>query len=83
MEPILNSHFLNFKKDFEIVTDGDSHREARAFERFVNYILFSLDYSDVFIADAELLDFVSVGGADDIFIDGIGIAINDRLVRSK
>ncbi len=48
----------------------------------MNYVLFSIDYPDVFTADAELLDFVSVGGADDTFIDGIGITINDRLVRS-
>lgn len=48
----------------------------------MNYVLFSLDYPDVFTADTELLEFVSVGGADDTFIDGIGITINDRLIRS-
>jgi len=34
-----------------------------------------------FSADAELLDLVSVGGSDDTFIDGIGIVLNDQLVR--
>ncbi len=82
MEPILKSHFVKFKKDFEIDTRDDPQEEAKAFERFVNYVLFSLDYPDAFTADTELLDFVSVGGSDDIFIDGIGIAINDRLIRS-
>lgn len=82
MEPILKSHFLKFKKDFEIETREDPQREARAFEQFVNYVLFSLDDPDVFIADTELLEFVSVGGGDDTFIDGIGITVNDRLVRS-
>lgn len=48
----------------------------------MNYVLFSLDYPDIFTANAGLLDFVSVGGGDDIFIDGIGIKINDRLVES-
>jgi cold shock CspA family protein len=82
MEPILKSHFIKFKKDFEVETRDDPQQEARAFERFVNYVLFSLDDPDVFIADTELLDFVSVGGADDTFIDGIGVTINDRLIRS-
>jgi cold shock CspA family protein len=82
MEPILKSHFVKFKKDFEIETREEPQEEAKAFERFVNYVLFSLDYPDVFTADAELLDFVSVGGPDDTFIDGIGVTINDRLIRS-
>src|SRR5437016_1620571 len=82
MEPILKSQFVKFKSDFEIETDDDVQKEASAFERFVNYVLFSLDYPDVFTADAELLEFVSVGGSDDTFIDGIGITINDRLIRS-
>jgi cold shock CspA family protein len=82
MEPILRSHFIKFKKDFEIETRDDPQEDARAFERFVNYVLLSLDHPDVFIADTELLDFVSVGGPDDTFIDGIGVTINDRLIRS-
>lgn len=82
MEPILKSHFIKFKKDFEIDTHEDSQKEASAFERFVNYVLFSMDDPDVFIADAELLDFVSVGGADDTFIDGIGVIVNERLIRN-
>ncbi len=82
MEPILKSHFIKFKKSFEIDTGGAPEKEAKAFERFVNYVLFSLDYPDVFTADTELLDLVSVGGADDTFLDGIGIKMNDTLVRS-
>jgi cold shock CspA family protein len=82
MEPILKSHFAKFKRDFEIETGDEPQKEASAFERFVNYTLFSLDYPDVFTADTDLLECVSVGGADDTFIDGIGITINDRLIRS-
>jgi hypothetical protein len=82
MEPILQSHFVKFKSDFEINTGEDARKEASAFERFVNYVLLSIDYPGAFAADTELLDVVSVGGADDTFIDGIGIAVNDRLVRS-
>src|ERR1700687_204356 len=82
MEPILKSHFLKFKKDFEIDTKEDAQENAKAFERFVNYVLFSLDDPDVFTSDAELLETVSVGGADDTFIDRIGVTVNDRLVSS-
>lgn len=82
MELILKSHFNKFKKSLEIETGDDPKKESRAFEQFVNYVLFSLDYPDMFTANAELLDFVSVGGGDDIFIDGIGIKINERLVQS-
>jgi len=81
MEPILKSHFNNFKKSFEIETGGISEKEAMAFEKFVNYVIFSLDYPNIFTADSELLDFVSVGGSNDTGIDGIGIRVNDSLVR--
>jgi len=82
MEPILKRHFNNFKNSFEINTDSLPEKEAIAFEKFVNYVLFSLDYPDMFTADTELLDFVCVGGGNDTGIDGLGIKINDRLVRS-
>lgn len=82
MEPILKSHFVKFKTEFGINTADDPNKEAAAFERFVNYTLLSVDYPDAFTADTELLEAVSVGGSDDTFLDGIGIAINDRLVRS-
>jgi len=82
MEPILKSHFVKFKAEFEISTGDDPKKDASAFERFVNYTLLSVDYPDAFSVDTELLESVSVGGADDTFLDGIGIAINDRLVRS-
>lgn len=87
MEPVLKGHFNGFKKAYEIDTSALSEQEAtakdaKAFEKFVNYVLFSLDYPGIFTADTELLDFVSVGGGNDTGIDGIGIKINDRLVRS-
>src|SRR5690606_34247966 len=41
-----------------------------------------LDYPDIFSANTELLDFVSVGGGYDTGIDGIGIKINGRLVSN-
>lgn len=82
MEPILKSHFNNFKKTFEIETNAQPDKESKAFEKFVNYVLFSLDYPEIFTGDSELLDFVCVGGGNDTGIDGIGIRVNDRLVRN-
>lgn len=80
MEPILKGHFTNFKNQFEIVATS-TDQESKAFEKFVNYVLFSLDYPDIFTADVELLDVVSVGGGNDTGIDGLGIKVNDRIVR--
>ena len=87
MEPILKGHFNTFKKSFEIdiVANSDQKiqiKEASAFEKFVNYTIFSLDDPNIFTADAELLDFVSVGGGNDTGIDGIGIRVNNRLVKN-
>lgn len=94
MEPLLKHQFDMFKSSFEIDTatslsivsgnaQEESRRESAAFEKFVNYIMFSIDDPDIFTADEELLDLVSIGGANDTGIDGIGIKVNDRLVRSR
>jgi hypothetical protein len=49
---------------------------------FPTGLLFSQDSPDIFTANTELLDFTCVGGGNDTGIDGIGIKINDRLVRN-
>ncbi|MEG5019266.1 MULTISPECIES: AIPR family protein [unclassified Microcoleus] len=83
MDIILQSFFNDFKNNFELNTvESDPATNGAAFEKFVNYVLFSLDYPDIFTADAELLDFVCVGAGYDTGIDGIGIKVNDRLVKS-
>lgn len=87
MEPILKSHFNKFKSSFEINTETDNieqqrKNESEAFEKFVNYTIFSMDYPEIFTGDTDLLDFICVGGGNDTGIDGIGIKINERLVRS-
>ena len=85
MEPVLNSFFNKFKQTFEVDTAADSpveqkRKEATAFENFVNYVLFSLDYPDAFTANLELFDFVCIGEYA-LGIDGVAIKVNDRLVR--
>lgn len=87
LDPVLNHHFQSFKTAFEIapkcVKDKfDNRQESSAFEMFVNYVLFSLDYPDIFTANLDLLEFVGVGGGSDTGLDGIGIKINERIVRN-
>ena len=85
MDPVLNSYFNRFKQSHDIIVAGESpaiHKksEADAFERFVNYTLFSLDDPGAFTGDLDLLDFVCVG-EHTFGIDGIGIKVNDKIVR--
>lgn len=93
MDPILNSYFGRFKTTFEIGTsssqieaakqsESQKRQDADAFEQFVNYIMFSLDDPDVFTSDPDLLEMVSIGGALDTGIDGLGIRLNGHLVGS-
>lgn len=79
VEPIINARFKQFriKNELENVIDGI------AFEKFVNYTIFTLHQPDAFNVDSELLEFVSVGGSSDMGIDGIAIKVNDILVKSK
>jgi len=85
MDPIMNSYFIKFKQAFEIETESaqpeeKKRKEADAFEKFVNYAIYSEDSPEVFTANMELFDFICVG-AFTTGIDGIGIRVNDRLVR--
>lgn len=88
MNPILKKHFSNFKQRFEIIPPNNlSEREAilfesKAFEKFVNNIIFSLDNPDTFTGDIDLLNFISIGGGHDTGIDGLGIRVNDIFVRN-
>lgn len=88
MEPILQRYFNNFKKSFDInITSTLNEEEKRkkestAFEKFINYTVFSVDYPGVFTSNIDLLDFVSVGGQYDTGLDGIGIKINGKLVKN-
>ncbi|WP_293907715.1 AIPR family protein [Sphingobacterium sp. UBA5670] len=79
VEPIINARFKQFrqKNELEHVPDGV------AFEKFVNYTIFTLHQPDAFSADTELLDFVSIGGANDMGIDGIAIKVEDIIVKTK
>ena len=79
IEPVINARFKQFRKSHELedFSDGD------AFERFVNYTIFTLHQPDAFNSDSELLDFVCVGGRSDMGIDGLAIKVNGILVKTK
>jgi cold shock CspA family protein len=87
MNPRLRRHFFNFKQRFEIVIPDQLQEkdkillESQAFEKFVNFSIFSLDYPDIFTADINLLNVISIGGGNDTGIDGIGVRVNDIIVR--
>lgn len=88
MEPILKSYYNRFKESFEIDTKDNNagnqqRKEAAAFEKFINHVMFSIDDPDAFVSDLDMLDTVCVGGGQDTGIDGIGVRINGRLVATK
>ncbi|MDZ7324069.1 AIPR family protein [Kosakonia sacchari] len=87
MDPILKHHINKFKLSFEIDSNGRNPEEtkileSKSFEKFVNYVMFSIDDPEMFTGDIELLEFISVGGGNDTGIDGIGIRINEKVVRN-
>ena len=79
VEPIINARFKQFRQKNEL----ENLKDGIAFEKFVNYTIFSLHQPDAFNADSELLDFVSVGGSADMGIDGLAIKVEDIIVKSK
>lgn len=88
MEPILKSFYNRFKESYEIDTKDSNagiqqRKEAAAFEKFINHVMFSIDDPDAFVSDVDMLDTVCVGGGHDTGIDGIGVRVNGRLVATK
>lgn len=79
VEPIINARFKQFRQKNEL----EKIQDSLAFEKFVNYTIYSLHHPDAFSADTELLEFVSVGGANDMGIDGIAIKVEDIIVKTK
>lgn len=79
VEPIINARFKQFRQRNEL----EHFQDGEAFERFVNYTIFSLHQPEAFSADSELLDFVCVGGSADMGIDGIAIKVNGILIKTK
>lgn len=88
MDPILKHYFTNFITSFELKNTGHTpdekkKQESNHFEKFVNYLISSIDYPEMFTGNLDLLDYICVGGSNDTGIDGVGIRINDIIVDSK
>lgn len=71
---ILESYINDFVEDYAL----KNLQEHQVFERFVNFCVISREQPE----DPDL-DGVSVGGTNDVAIDGIAIFVNEHLVFSK
>lgn len=77
LTPIINSKLSQFKKKFDIAAPDDT-----AFEQFVNYHILSLHQPQIFSNNIDDLEDVTVGGGDDLGLDGIAFLANGHFVKS-
>ena len=61
---VLKSFFTRFTESWNIAYN-DTISEAKAFEKFVNHTILSLDDVSAFVGKSDLLDFCSPGGGND------------------
>jgi len=73
--PILNAKFEKFCSVKGLDKNG------LGFEKFVNHVVFNSFQPNAFV-DPELFEFICVGGDNDLGIDGLGILVNGRLVKT-
>jgi hypothetical protein len=71
---ILAAYLKDFGQQFGLADLG----EAEAFEQFTNYCVISKHHPDRFDPDD-----VTVGGGGDLGLDGVGMLVNEHLVRSS
>lgn len=77
--PILHAKLIKYIQDYEL----SDIKEDDAFEMFVNHHILSQQQPGVFSIDSGLINDISVGGGNDLGLDGIAISINGRLVTTK
>ena len=77
-EPILKRKMDIFKQNMGYNKENDSF----VFERFINDIIASVYQPDATTKNSSLLEMISVGGQDDMGIDGIAIKVNGSFVSS-
>ncbi len=78
-EPVINARFKRFREQYGLVDMSD----GTAFERFVNFNVLYAHSPEPFLGNSDFLDLCSVGGSNDLAIDGIGIKLNGVFVRDK
>jgi len=77
--PILRAKLAKYIQDYEL-TDI---KEDDAFELFVNYHILSQQQPGIFSTDSDLINDITVGGGNDLGLDGIAISLNGRLIGTK
>ena len=77
LNPIVNAKLKKFKDDFWLTCNDDE-----AFEKYTNYNILSQFQPGVLSSDLELMDLISVGGGDDLGLDGIAIFLNGQMIKS-
>lgn len=77
LEPIIIGKLRNFANDYNYNLPED-----QAFERFVNWLILERHQPGICVGSPDMLEEVSVGGSDDMGLDGVAISINDCFVES-
>ncbi|MHA6481675.1 AIPR family protein [Paenibacillus sp. strain BS8-2] len=78
-EPVINARFKRFREQHDLI----NVRDGTAFEHFVNYNILYAHNPEPFLGNSDFLQFCSVGGSNDLAIDGIGIKLNGAFVRNE
>lgn len=77
-EPILKVKIKKFADDFGYKTLD----ENSLFERYINNLILNMHHPDSTTKNSSLLEMASVGGQNDMGIDGLAIKINGIIVTS-
>ena len=75
-EPILKVKIKKFADDFGYKTLD----ENSLFERYINNLILNMHHPDSTTKNSSLLEMASVGGQNDMGIDGLAIKINGIIV---
>lgn len=76
MDRMLKARLSKYAEDYEL----KGLPEDRMFELFVNAHIISQKYPNAFSTNSEDINKISIGGSNDLGIDGISITLNDRLI---
>ncbi len=76
-EPMIKARIKSFKENHAF----RGLQEDRLFELFVNDTILRSHQPDMGVTGDTLLDECSVGGADDMGIDGLAVKINGMMIR--
>lgn len=77
LNPIVSAKMNKFREDYLLSCNDD-----KVFEEFSNFHILSRFEPGMFNSDFELIDLVSVGGGQDLGLDGIAFFLNGQIIRS-